>query len=678
MTGWNSPLPLNKQQLEAVQHEGDHVLVLAGAGSGKTRVITARILYLIQKTGIPPWQITAFTFTNKAAREMQERTASLLSLPQRDLPSVSTFHSWGARFLRRNAGRSTSWPGTSFTIIDNAQQKKVAAAALQITGQKEPISSEKLQALLYFINSCKDELLYPHNESKNFSLFDTQGLLPEQALAAYRAYQKILEKSNSLDFDDLIALPVLHLKQDPDLLAHTSRFCKHLLVDEYQDTSPAQDRLTLLLAQQKCRIFAVGDDDQSIYAFRGASVTHIRNFPKRITPCRVISLEENYRSTQAILDLANALISSSPDRPFEKNLFTIKKGGALPVFSLYRDEYSQARETAEKISLTLRQNRQYRAAILYRSNYQSRLLEEALTSLSQSYKVIGGRRFLERREIAAVSALLSMACNPQDILSLVRFLEWPASGAGKKSLAALRTHFISQEMDLHSLRSLEKRFLPPRSWQAVKKVLAAVFSIENLAEKPLNSKLIKTLVNRTGLDTRIDKLPASEDSTSRQENLIEFYRFADDYSINHPGATFSTFLETISLQADTDSLDQQNPVQLMTIHNSKGLEFDIVHLINCREGSIPHERSSTTPDDIEEERRLLYVGITRCRNLLHLSSPVYGRGGNVYQVSRFLSEIDKTLLQYYNLSGLIDEYSDINSETSGYISPLTSENHDFF
>ncbi len=635
-------MQLNKEQQEAVLHVDGPLLILAGAGSGKTRVLTNRIARLISECNVSPWNILAITFTNKAADEMRERIDELVGFGSESI-WVATFHSTCVRILRRFIDRIGY--DVNFSIYDADDQKNV---------MKEIIKRRKIDTKMYkerfFLNaisSAKDELISPE-------MFREQAgddFLKKMQADIYAEYQKTLQKSNALDFDDLIYLCVKLLKQDKEVRNYYQDRFRYISVDEYQDTNTAQFELVRLLAGKYKNLCVVGDDDQSIYKFRGANIKNILNFEKHYPNAKVIKLEQNYRSTQNILDAANAVISHNMGRK-EKRLWTDQESGDKIGFYQFDTAYEEAEHIAYEISSLVRRNEftYGECAILYRTNAQSRLLEEKLVSANIPYKIIGGINFYSRKEIKDVLAYLKTIENGQDDLAVRRIINVPKRGIGATTIGRIQEFADEQNMPFFdACRQIE---LIPTIKKAAEKIRDFANFIlvcrTQLAEGGIEV-MTKYLLDATGY---IDDLRAEhdEEADARIENIEELLNKIADYEESAENPTLTEFLDEVSLVADIDNLEEgQDYVALMTLHSAKGLEFANVYISGMEDGLFPSYMTITADDEseMEEERRLAYVGITRAKKRLTLTCAKtrMTRGEMQYnKVSRFLAEIPKKLL----------------------------------
>ncbi len=639
---------LNAEQREAVETTEGPVLILAGAGSGKTRALTHRIAYLIDR-GVPPWQILAVTFTNKAAHEMKERIMSLLKLTDgsgkvpAELPMVGTFHSVCVRMLRRDIekiGRERS-----FVIYDADDQQKVMKEVLR----ELHIAEEDLKpkAAMGHIGRFKCEAMAPRDVAAQASTHFT-----EQIANAYKLYQEKLRDANAMDFDDLILETIRMLREVPEVLARYQNTWKFLHVDEYQDTNHAQYLLVSLLAGKHRNICVIGDPDQSIYAFRGADIRNILEFRNEYKNAKSIKLEHNYRSTQVVLDAADAVISANPRRPQKKMWTERKEGPRLTLFET-RDEKAEAEEAMRRV-LHLRSEGVPldEQVILYRTNAQSRLFEEACLRHGIPYRIVGGVKFYARREVKDVLAYLLTILNPNDTVSLLRILNVPSRKIGKTTLAKLQNHANERQINLwQTLLHIEMVEGIP---DAMKKRLASftemILSFQKDAETMPVSELAAGVLLRTGMEAWVKD--GTDEGESRWQNILELKSVTRKYDALEPKTSLERFLEEVALVSEVDALikeeERTEALTLMTVHLCKGLEFSSVVIGGCEENLFPHGSALLDRDQMEEERRLMYVAMTRAKThlmLLHAQSRMLWGNTQHNHRSRFLDDIPHTLLE---------------------------------
>lgn len=635
---------LNEQQKEGVFTTEGAVLILAGAGSGKTGVLTHRIAHLIDDLGVNSYNILAITFTNKAAKEMKERVDRLVGMGA-DSAWIMTFHAACVRILRRYICRIGY--DNNFTIYDTDDQKSVIKDILK-RKNLDP-KQYKDRTILSVISNAKDNLISPddmyQSSGGNYNTMKTAEI--------YREYQEQLKKNNAVDFDDIIGLTVKLFNEDKEVLKYYQERFRYIMVDEYQDTNRAQFNLIRLLAGGHGNLCVVGDDDQSIYKFRGADINNILDFEKYFNDAKIIKLEQNYRSTQKILDVANEVIKNNAGRK-DKRLWTSVKDGTKVIFNVYENGYEEARGIAEDIAHRhLHDRKDYSDfAILYRTNAQSRSLEEKLIEKNIPYRIYGGINFYARREIKDILAYLKTIDNARDDLAVKRILNVPKRGIGATSVAKVDDY--AYENDITFYVALRQAKEVPGLQRAVSKVEGFVTQIEVLKSKSQYigvGKLIEEIIETVGYSDYIDaESESDEQATERRQNIDELISKAVQYEETVDEPSLSGFLEEVALVADIDNLDENNDmVSLMTIHSAKGLEFPIVYLAGMEDGLFPSYMSISTGDesDIEEERRLCYVGITRAKETLIMSAArmrtVRGET-QMNRTSRFVREIPKELL----------------------------------
>jgi len=621
---------LNVQQREAVMHKDGPCLVIAGAGSGKTKVLTTRIAHLIDE-GIPSYRILAITFTNKAAKEMRERLEILV--PDNNV-FVGTFHSFGVRILRENYMHLGL--ERNFTILDSDDVLSLIKKIMKDLGiAKEECAPSYIRNRISFI---KNEMMGPVEIEK---FFNTE---PEQiAYRVYKEYVQVLKKNNSVDFDDLLLLPVQLFMKNKEVLEHYQEKYQYILIDEYQDTNEVQYKMTKLLGCLYNNIFVVGDPDQSIYQFRGANYKNILNFERDYKNAKVIPLEENYRSTKMILDAANSVIKNNKDRK-EKNLRSNKMLGAKVQYFRSYDEKHEITLCIEEIKKLLDDG--YKAsdmAIFYRTNGQARVVEEMFIKSNLPYKVIGSYYFYQRKEIKDLISYLRLLINPHDEISLRRVINVPKRKIGPSTLARIETEAVANDISMFDTISSGKEL----------EFKNLIIELRKMSESLSLTELIDVVLEKSGMKSELE-LDASLESELRLENLMEFKSITASFEERTGSVNLEDFLEEISLIADmTEHKEYEDAVTLMTIHSAKGLEFDVVFLIGMEEGIFPHANSIVEADGVEEERRLMYVGITRARDLLYLTNAkrrmLYGKE-SMNPPSRFIEEIDGDLLEITNNS----------------------------
>lgn len=650
---------LNLQQQEAVFHMEGPLLILAGAGSGKTRVLTHRIAYLIEEKEINPWNIMAITFTNKAAGEMRERVDDIVGFGSESI-WVSTFHSTCVRFLRRYIDRLGY--DNNFTIYDSDDQKTVMKEVCKRLDIDTKIYKEK--AILGAISSAKDECINAEEYELN-----TMGDFGKKKFAmAYKEYQKQLRSNNALDFDDLIVKTVELFKTCPDVLDYYQERFKYIMVDEYQDTNTAQFQLISILASKYKNLCVVGDDDQSIYKFRGANIQNILNFEKIFQHTKVIKLEQNYRSTQNILNTANQVIRNNLGRK-DKTLWTDNEEGNKIQFKQFQNAYEEAEFIVGDISRRVRNDGEdYNdCAILYRTNAQSRMFEEKFVYANIPYKIVGGVNFYSRREIKDLLAYLKTIDNGKDDLAVKRIINVPKRGIGATTLARVQDFAIDNETSFYdALKISEQISTIGKSSGKIKPFVTFIQTLRSKLEYISLTELLNTIIEETGYVKALEA-EDTEESQARIENINELITKVVAYEEDNEEVTLSGFLEEVALVADIDSLNEEsNYVILMTLHSAKGLEFPNVYLAGMEDGIFPSYMTITAddPTELEEERRLCYVGITRARKNLVLTSARQRmiRGETQFnKISRFIKEIPKELLENHSKEDLIQELPKSNA-----------------
>lgn len=633
---------LNDMQKSAVFYTEGPLLLLAGAGSGKTRVLTHRIAYLIEEKGVNPWNIMAITFTNKAAGEMRERVDSLVGFGSESI-WVSTFHSTCVRILRRYIDRLGY--SNSFTIYDSDDQKTLMKDVCKRLQIDTKVYKEK--ALLGAISSAKDELVSPQAYELNAA-----GDFGKQKIAqAYKEYQKQLRSNNALDFDDLIVKTVELFQNCPDVLDYYQERFKYIMVDEYQDTNTAQFKLVSLFAEKYQNLCVVGDDDQSIYKFRGANIGNILNFEKMFADARTIKLEQNYRSTQNILNAANDVIRNNVGRK-EKTLWTDNEEGDLIHFRQFLTAFDEAEYIVGDIAQNIREgNYEYKdCAILYRTNAQSRMFEEKFLMANIPYKIIGGVNFYARKEIKDLLAYLKTVDNAMDDLAVKRIINVPKRGIGATSLGKVQEYADEYDMSFYdALKDAESIATLGRSAVKIKPFVTFIQTLRSKQDYLSVQEILTSIIDETGYVKELEAEDTDE-ARARIENIDELITKVVSYESDAEEPTLSGFLEEVALVADIDSLEEDsNHVVLMTLHSAKGLEFPNVYLAGMEDGIFPSYMTITSDDplEIEEERRLCYVGITRAKQRLTLTSAKSRmiRGETQYnKVSRFIREIPRELV----------------------------------
>ena len=631
---------LNKEQQQAVQHTEGPLLILAGAGSGKTKVLTVRIAHLLAQ-GVNPYEILAITFTNKAAKEMKSRVEGLVG----DVANriwLSTFHSFCAKFLRFEIDSFLGY-NSNFTIYDTSDSQaviKAALKALNLDDKYYPVG-----AMIAAISDAKNKLLFASDFRKQARDFYQQ-----KVADVYEYYERELRKNNALDFDDLLLVAVKLLQSNAAVLDKYSHRFRYVMIDEYQDTNHAQYLLAKLLASHWKNIAVVGDADQSIYAWRGADIQNILDFEKDYPNCTSIKLEQNYRSTKIILDAANAVIDNNEGRP-EKNLWTDKIEGAKIQHFTAQSEHEEAAFIGDTIAKKhdIHDVPYGDMAILYRTNAQSRVLEEALIKRALPYTMVGGTKFYDRKEIKDVLAYLRVLYNPFDDLSLLRIINVPKRSIGATTVAKLQDYArekgTSLFMTLTQLHLIDS--IKGKTKEKLEEFGILIFTLVSEMEDKTVLDILESILDRTGYLAQLEESTDPQDQ-ARAENIGELLSVAKDFQDTNPSGTVEDFLEQVALVNDVDSFEQEEAkVTLMTLHAAKGLEFPIVFLCGLEEGLFPHSRTLMNPEEIEEERRLAYVGITRAEKELYISNAttrtVFGRTSS-YLPSRFIDEIPEELV----------------------------------
>lgn len=606
---------LNPAQRAAVEYMGGPALVIAGAGSGKTRVLTYRIAHLVRGHGVSPRRVIAITFTNKAAQEMKERIFTLVGVAARDM-TIGTFHSACSRILRREI--EPLGYSSGFSIYDELDSLKLIEQCLGEMGLNR--QSYHPKALKAVISGAKSEMI----DEDDFSA-SVGNLWEEVASQVYRRYQERLRENDALDFDDLLLVTVNLLELYPDVLRKYRDRYGHVLVDEYQDTNQVQYRLVRLLADEHRNLCVVGDDDQGIYSWRGADIRNILEFEKDYPDSRVFKLEQNYRSTPNILDLAGAVVKHNTGRK-KKTLWTQNKPGEKARCYSAPDEHTEAAMVASEISrLAEEEGKGYSdSAVFYRTHAQSRVIEEAMRRSEIPYRIFGGTAFYQRKEIKDVVAFLRLITNKRDEVSLRRIVNVPPRGIGKKTLKYIEDYARSNGISFFdAMREADQ--IPQLSSRSQKKVSDFVKMMDDLAvlaEENEIQDLMEEVWNRTGYLADL-QAEGTVESQGRIENLMELMNVVADFQREYGAVALPDFLERVSLVNDTDDLDRAGGyVSLMTLHNAKGLEFPVVFVVGMEEGIFPHARSMDTHEELEEERRLCYVGMTRAQEYLYLSHAV--------------------------------------------------------
>lgn len=665
---------LNKEQALAVQTTDGPMLILAGAGSGKTKVLTCRVAHLLQQ-GVAPYRILAITFTNKAAAEMRERVDRMAGEAAKDV-WLFTFHAFCARLLRRDIDKLEGY-GNNFAIYDTSDAQNVVKQVLK----EMNLDEKRFQpaGLCARISSAKNQLLSPLDYAKAANDF-----YEEKAAQIYASYQEKLRQNNALDFDDLLLLTVQLLQENAEVREKYQDKFQYIMVDEYQDTNHVQYLLTKLLAGRHRNICVVGDADQSIYGWRGADIQNILDFEKDYPDAKLIKLEQNYRSTQVILDAANAVIENNTGRK-PKNLWTDNGTGREITYFQAMDERDEARFVIEQLQ-RLQQEENMRLgdmAVLYRTNTQSRVFEEMLIKSGISYNMVGGMKFYERKEIKDILAYLRVIFNPNDSLSLLRIINVPRRGIGDATLGRLQAY--ATENGLHLFEVLSNAAAVPglnsRFVGKLDELSGIIFELMGEAEEVPVKQLIEDVMQKTGYLEEL-QLSKNVQDQSRVDNLMELLSVAEDFAKGGEENTLENFLANVALVSDIDDAELgEDAVTLMTLHSAKGLEFPVVFLAGMEEGIFPHARTLMDEDEIEEERRLCYVGITRAEKYLFMSNArmrtIYGHTVS-YPPSRFLQEVPRGLLHIYKRPVMQrqtqreERRSDRHSTASWFLQPKSS------
>lgn len=630
---------LNERQYEAVVKTEGPCLVIAGAGSGKTKVLTYKIAYLMSEKNVLPWNIIAITFTNKAANEMKERIVGLVGDAARDL-WMGTFHSICVRILRKFIDRIGF--DSSFIIFDTSDQKTLVKQCMKELQIDDKTFSDK--GILSEISNAKNEMLEP----EQYSIRAGNDFRKSKIATVYELYQKKLKENNAIDFDDIINYTIKILMENPDVLQYYANKFQYVLVDEYQDTNKSQFTLITLFASIHGNITVVGDNDQSVYSFRGADITNILNFEKDFPGTQIIKLEQNYRCTGNILRIANEVIKNNEVK-YEKKLWTENEEGKLPKVYLASNEYDEGTYIVEQIE-HLRREEYYKYsdfAVLYRMNTQSRAIEDILRRENIPYKIIGGLKFYERKEIKDTIAYLRLIQNTSDNLSLNRIINEPKRGIGKTSLDKVAEIATQYNVSMYEVIKNANQYGLNRVYLNSREFIDTMESLIAKKDEVLVSKLIELTLNKTGY-TKALEAENSVEAENRIANLEELLTVAMEFEDESADNKLSDFLEGITLSSDLDNSEEETEsVTLMTLHSAKGLEFPAVFLVGMEEGIFPGYQSMQEPKELEEERRLCYVGITRAKENLFLTCArqrtVFG-STSCNMVSRFLNEIPEEML----------------------------------
>lgn len=634
---------LNPQQADAVQTVNGPMLILAGAGSGKTKVLTCRIAHLLEQ-GVRPYRILAITFTNKAAAEMRERIDKMVGVAAKDV-WLFTFHAFCARLLRMDIDKLGGY-SNNFTIYDTTDTKNLVKQVLEELNLDE--KRYQPSSVCGRISNAKNQLLSPVDFAKAAADFYDQ-----KVAEIYERYEAKLQQNNALDFDDLLLLTLKLLQENEEVRNKYQDKFDYLMVDEYQDTNHAQYLLTKLLAGKHRNICVVGDADQSIYGWRGADIRNILDFEKDYPEAKLVKLEQNYRSTQVILDAANAVIDNNIGRK-PKNLWTDNGNGDTITYFQAVDERDEARFVIEKLQeLQRKENAKLGdMAVLYRTNTQSRVFEEMLIKSGIGYNIVGGTKFYERKEIKDIIAYLRVIFNPNDSLSLLRIINVPRRGIGDATLGKLQAYAAENNMTLFDVVSSSSDVpgLSSRFVSKLDELSSIIFELMNAAQEVPVKQLIDDVMNKTGYLEELQNSKSAQDQ-SRVENLMELLSVAEDFVKSGEEDTLENFLGRVALVSDIDDAELgEEALTLMTLHSAKGLEFPVVFLVGMEEGIFPHARTLMDEEEVEEERRLCYVGITRAERHLFMSNArmrtIFGHTVS-YPPSRFLQEVPRSLISVF-------------------------------
>ena len=663
---------LNKEQYEGATTIDGQVLILAGAGSGKTRVLTHRIAHMVDDLDIPPYNILAITFTNKAAKEMKDRVKALIGERAENM-WISTFHSTCVRILRREIDKLGY--KSSFTIYDSSDQKTLVKECMKTLNINEKDITE--QEIMGKIGKAKDRM----QDVRSFMLENESNFREKKIADAYEMYQKRLKENNALDFDDLIFKTVELFKKNPEVLDFYQNKFKYIMVDEYQDTNGAQYELVKLLAAKYKNICVVGDDDQCIYQWRGADIENILSFEKDYPSAKVIKLEQNYRSKGNILDAANTVIINNSHRK-SKVLRTEQEGGSkIKVYRAYADSDEGDFVGMQISKIKEAESKNYNDfAILYRTNAQSRIFEESFRRKGIAYKIVGGTRFYDRKEIKDMLAYLKVIINPQDDISIKRIINVPKRGIGDATVNKVQDFAENFELNMWDALA-EVRTIPTLTARNVSTIEPFVGLMERfmeLSEVIPVSELIKTILEETGYLKQLKESKEIEDK-SRIDNLEELVSDAVEFEKSSEDKTLSAYLEKVSLVQDTDKIeDEDDSVVLMTVHSAKGLEFPVVFMVGMENGIFPGNASFEKESEMEESRRLCYVGITRAKEVLFMTSAevrrVFGRTV-AYPQSDFINEIKPELKEYVANDKAKIKSRDSFVNTSSYNNPHSLRNN---
>lgn len=650
---------LNNKQREAVENTEGPSLVIAGAGSGKTKVLTHKIAYLMQNKNVKPWNILAITFTNKAANEMKQRIENLVGEQANDI-WMGTFHSICVKILRRYIDRIGF--DNSFIIFDTSDQRTLVKECLKELKVDDKMFTDR--AVLSEISNGKNEMLEP----KAYMVKYANDYRRETIGKVYELYQKRLKENNAIDFDDIINYTIKILTENADVLEYYTEKFKYVLVDEYQDTNKSQFMLVSILASRYGNITVVGDNDQGIYSFRGADISNILNFEKDFPGTKIIKLEQNYRCTGNILKAANAVIKNN-EAKYDKKLWTENGEGHIPFIYSGNDEYDEATYIINQIRF-LKTEEYFKFsdfAILYRMNSQSRAIEDILRREDIPYKIIGGLKFYERKEIKDIIAYLRLIFNTSDNMSLKRIINEPKRGIGKTSLDNIAQISEQSGKSMYDIIKNAESYGLNRVFVNSREFIEVIEELRASKDKMLISELIKETLKKTGY-TKALELENTIEAESRIQNLDEFLTVAMEFEEESADNTLAEFLEGITLSSDIDNMEEtEESVTLMTLHSAKGLEFPAVFLVGMEEGIFPGYKSIGEPKELEEERRLFYVGITRAKQYLYLTCAkrrtIFG-STSYNSISRFIKEIPRELLDGYD--DVVGEKTEDNFEDGSY------------
>ena len=650
---------LNSKQHEAVLATEGASLVIAGAGSGKTKVLTYKIAYLLKECDVKPWNILAITFTNKAANEMKERIEALVGDASNDL-WTGTFHSICTRILRQHIDRLGF--EKTFSIFDTTDQKHIIKECMKELKVDDKNFTDK--SFQYEISNAKNEMLEAMEYMKKYGEDHRKGTIAK----VYMLYQRKLKENNAIDFDDIINFAIKILIENPDVLEYYANKFQYVLVDEYQDTNKAQYTLISILSSKYGNITVVGDNDQGIYAFRGADIQNILNFERDFPGTKIIKLEQNYRCTGNILNVANEVIRNNPKK-YEKTLWTSNGEGEHVNFYRANTEYDEAYFIVRKIKELKAEGKYSHAesAVLYRMNTQSRAIEDILRRENVPYKIVGGHKFYDRKEIKDIVAYLRLVQNKTQNVSLQRIINEPKRGVGKTSLDDILAYANNNAISMYDVIKSAADYGMNRVFNNTREFVELIDKFNNLADELTVSELITKLLKESGY---VDALKAekTKEADNRIANLDEFLNVAIEFEKENVDNSLQNFLESITLSSDLDGLDEnEDSVTLMTLHSAKGLEFPNVFLVGMEEGVFPGYRSIGEEKELEEERRLCYVGITRAKENLYLTCAKQRTifGSTTYNsVSRFVEEIPMHLLKDIEDSFITKKKEDVFSSTN--------------